>query len=39
MFCIKNCFHENYMFELGVREKIFVRLLMPLMALGELFGT
>ena len=23
MFCIKNCFHENDMFELGVREENF----------------
>ena len=23
MFCIKNCFHENDMFELGVRENYF----------------
>ena len=39
MFCIKNCSEENDMFELGVREKFFVRLLMPPMAFGELFGT
>ena len=39
MFCIKKCFDENDMFELVVREKIFVRLLMLLMALRELFGT
>ena len=39
MFCIKKCFDENDMSELVVREKFFVRLLMPLMALGELFGT
>ena len=39
MFGIKKCFQEFGMFELGVREKIFVRLQMPLIAFGNLFGT
>ena len=39
MFGIKKCFQENVMLELGVREKNFVRLLMSLMALEDLFGT
>ena len=39
MFGIKKYFQENVMLELGVREKKFVRPLMSLMALGDLFGT
>ena len=38
-FGIKNCFQENVMFELRVREKNFVCLLMFLMAFGDLVGT
>ena len=39
MFGIKKCFQEFGMFELGVREKNFMRLQMPLIAFGNLFGT
>ena len=39
MFGIKKCFQEFGMFELGVLEKHFMCLQMPLIAFGNLFGT